>query len=184
MFDSLFATLVSVLPACVTVFRKPDARNLLLSTTNCAWGFFLFSFQVHEKSVLLPLVPSSLLLLGVTDPSWISYINIVAGFSLWPLCKKDGLQLQYLVYNTFWIWFAGFWRITRATSITRRIFQLVQIGTYLAILILHTTENLIEIEDKPDLSVVLNVLLCAPCFGFFYLLTLAELLGFRMIDQL
>jgi len=43
----------------------------------------MFSFQVHEKSVLLPLVPTTLVLAGSLDKntvSWVSWMNNVAMF--------------------------------------------------------------------------------------------------------
>lgn len=169
-------TLASILPGCYILFRNPSTRNLTLCSANCAWGFFLFSFQVHEKSVLLPLIPSSLLLVSEKNGrSWIGYVNIVAAFSLWPLLQKDGLQLQYFVYTGFWIWLSGAWRLHPGTSLFSRLSQLIQAGTYAAIFALHVSEPYVRVEGKPDLPVVLNSLLCAPAFGFFYLWTLCQL---------
>lgn len=168
-----------MLPGCIVLFRTPSARQLLLCTANCAWGFFLFSFQVHEKSVLLPLVPSTLLLYGPFDRSWIGFINIVAAHSLWPLLKKDGLYVQYFVFTAFWIWAGQFWHLREGSSLWQRFSRTIQICTYILIGALHAAEPFVRIQGKPDLMVVLNVLLCAPAFGLFYLLTLAELLGFK-----
>ncbi len=170
--NSLLATIASVIPCCVAVFLRPEPRRFVMGLANCAWGFFLFSFQVHEKSVLLPLMPSSLLLF--TDPehrSWVGYINIVATFSLWPLLKKDGLQMQYFVLTTFWIWLGSFWRLP-----ANRFFRTIHVFTYSAILGMHVLEPLVAIEGKPDLWVVGNVLLCCGCYGVFYLWSLMHVI--------
>lgn len=51
-----------------------------------AMAFFLFSFQVHEKSILLPLMPLALLLVdrdssrGAIDWEWAAFLNNVATF--------------------------------------------------------------------------------------------------------
>jgi alpha-1,3-glucosyltransferase len=71
-------------------------------------GFFLFSFQVHEKSILLPLLPASLLFFSndAEERKWTVWINIISTMSLWPLLKKDGLALQYFIYLPLWTFLA------------------------------------------------------------------------------
>jgi alpha-1,3-glucosyltransferase len=54
---SLLATLAAIAPPCLIIFFKPRKEILPFALATTAWGFFLFSFQVHEKSVLLPLMP-------------------------------------------------------------------------------------------------------------------------------
>lgn len=48
--------------------------------------------QVHEKSILLPLLPLAMLL-GGEQPGLLCWANAVAVFSMLPLLKKDGLAL-------------------------------------------------------------------------------------------
>lgn len=48
--------------------------------------------QVHEKSILLPLLPLTLLL-GREQPRLLRWLNAMAVFSMLPLLKKDGLGL-------------------------------------------------------------------------------------------
>lgn len=47
---------------------------------------------MHEKSILLPLLPLSMLL-GGEQPKLLAWLNLVATFSMVPLLKKDGLAL-------------------------------------------------------------------------------------------
>lgn len=49
---------------------------------------------MHEKSILLPLLPLSLW--AVEVPELAAWANLVAPFSMFPLLKKDGLSLPYL----------------------------------------------------------------------------------------
>ncbi len=46
---------------------SPTVALLLWSLFNCSMAFFLFSFQVHEKSILLPVMPLMLLMSGRSE---------------------------------------------------------------------------------------------------------------------
>ena len=59
---ALFITLIAVLPSQILLFRKATSQKFLLALTNSALGFFLFSFHVHEKTILIPLTTVVLLL--------------------------------------------------------------------------------------------------------------------------
>ena len=56
---ALVATLLASLPSCVQLVRKPTARSFRYSLVVVSLAFFLFSFQVHEKSILLPAIAVS-----------------------------------------------------------------------------------------------------------------------------
>lgn len=82
-------TLLASLPSCMLVFWKPTKIRLVLAQTLVSLSFFLFSYQVHEKSILLCAIPA-LCLLPVFPLSSI-YFCLVATLSLWPLLLKDHL---------------------------------------------------------------------------------------------
>ena len=44
------------------VLLRPTSQNLLFSLTNTSLAFFLFSFHVHEKTILVAAVPLLMLL--------------------------------------------------------------------------------------------------------------------------
>lgn len=46
---------------------SPASHLLPIALFNCSMSFFLFSFQVHEKSILLPLMPLMLFMSGRED---------------------------------------------------------------------------------------------------------------------
>ncbi|KAI8049687.1 glycosyl transferase [Syncephalis plumigaleata] len=54
---SAITTLLAFLPACINVFRRGSQRHLVYAMANSALAFYLLSFQVHEKTILLPLLP-------------------------------------------------------------------------------------------------------------------------------
>ena len=87
------ATLAAFLPSVAHQVARPSRRGLLYGMANSAWAFFLFSFQVHEKSVLLPLLPA--VALAAYEPLLAQWLACAAPFSMFPLLKRDGLQLAY-----------------------------------------------------------------------------------------
>jgi alpha-1,3-glucosyltransferase len=95
-------------PGLLYIAIHPHIKRLPHIFTSTAMGFFLFSFQVHEKSILLPLLPASLLFFSndAEERKWTVWINIISTTSLWPLLKKDGLALQYFIYLPFWLYLA------------------------------------------------------------------------------
>ena len=57
--------------------------------------------QVHEKSLLLPLLP--LTLLAGKQPGVVTWLNLVGTLSMFPLLKKDGLAQAYVATGAlFW----------------------------------------------------------------------------------
>ncbi|KAF0700144.1 Aste57867_9332 [Aphanomyces stellatus] len=91
-----FATLLGFLPSVVDLLRRRPTRvRFFLALFNSSMSFFLFSFQVHEKTILLPLLPVAFLL---SEASLLaSWFGLVATFSMYFLLVKDGLLLPYVV---------------------------------------------------------------------------------------
>ncbi|KFP80239.1 Dolichyl pyrophosphate Man9GlcNAc2 alpha-1,3-glucosyltransferase [Acanthisitta chloris] len=59
---SFAVTFLSLLPACIKLTVQPSLRGFKFALVSCALSFFLFSFQVHEKSILLVSVPVCLVI--------------------------------------------------------------------------------------------------------------------------
>ncbi|RQM21795.1 hypothetical protein B5M09_009397 [Aphanomyces astaci] len=77
------ATLVGFLPSVVDLVRRPPSRvRFFLALFNSSMSFFLFSFQVHEKTILLPLLPVTFLLSEATLLA--SWFGLVATFRFAP----------------------------------------------------------------------------------------------------
>jgi ALG6, ALG8 glycosyltransferase family len=85
-FVSLLATLASITPGLVYIALHPHIKRLPHLFTLTALGFFLFSFQVHEKSILLPLLPASLSFFSADaeERKWTLWFNIAASASYLP----------------------------------------------------------------------------------------------------
>lgn len=185
---SLLLTLLSILPPCVMAsyknlfnskFSKTSTSNskyliLIYGFSATAWGFYLFSFQVHEKTVLVPLI-SSTLLYCLNDHYYISitqWINNMATFSLYPLLKKDGLTLQYFALLALINWLIGGFSIKSNLLFQKRSYfwNSIFILSYFAIFIYHTVDFWFPPPvNYPDLWVILNATISFCCFGLYYL---------------
>ena len=76
----------------------------------------MFGFQVHEKSILLPLLSINMLI--DQDFEFVVWFNNVALYSMWPLFQKDGLQIPYIASLILWNTLAYFQTInTRKDSV-------------------------------------------------------------------
>jgi len=85
--------------------RRPLNLSFLHSLAGVSLSFFLFSYHVHEKTILLPLLPISLLTI-VDYPETFQFFTLLSSFSMYPLMVKDGLVLAYLVLNALFVVFS------------------------------------------------------------------------------
>ncbi|KAK2741771.1 Glucosyltransferase-like protein [Myotisia sp. PD_48] len=186
---ALGATLVSILPSCIMIARYPQAHLLPYALASTAWGFFMCSFQVHEKSVLLPLLPMTLLLGGAGGLSkeiraWVGLANMLGTWTMFPLLKRDELRIPYYVLSLLWAYLVGLPPTSldiyrnRAESLEKAhesgnlhtLTKLIHIPYYVVMVLWHVVEASVPPPTtKPDLWVVLNVLIGASGFGIIYL---------------
>ncbi|KAI9838625.1 MAG: hypothetical protein M1819_004939 [Sarea resinae] len=188
---SLLATVAAISPPCAILFLRPRKELLLLTSATTAWGFFLFSFQVHEKSVLLPLLPMTALLgsNGGLTPAvrgWVGWANMLGSWTLYPLLKRDELRMPYYILNLLWAFLLGLPPMSLSAYFKGRRggegelslpSRLLQLSFYIAMIAWHVLEAFVPTPaGKPDLWVVLNVGIGAAGFGICYLWCLWQLL--------
>ncbi|KAI9740521.1 MAG: Glucosyltransferase-like protein [Cirrosporium novae-zelandiae] len=180
---SLLATLASITPSLLITLFCPRKEVLPWAFSSTAWGFFLFSFQVHEKSVLLPLLPMTLLLAshhGLNAPkrAWVGFANALGTWTMFPLLKRDELRVPYFVLLLLWTYlmglpptsFSAYFGTQPAGQGMRILTKLIHLGFYIVMVAWHVLEGFVQTpEGKPDLWVVLNVLIGAGGFGLCYL---------------
>lgn len=176
---SLGLTGVSILPPTIAAFLYPNRTIAPLALAASAWGFFLFSFQVHEKSVLVPLMPMTLLLGGGLQPqtrSWITWANILGSWTIYPLLKRDGCTIPYFVLTLLWAWLMGVPSMTlfpapgKAEPLNERLTRFLHLCFYAFMIFWHVVEaTLAPPKGKPDLWIVVNVLVGAAGFAICYL---------------
>ena len=95
-------TLASLLPACCCNLRSCyGSGTFVASVVASACSFFLFSFHVHEKSILFPIVVAALIPISMPKESRqeaakvVIVLTFVSLFSMYPLVVKDNLQVLY-----------------------------------------------------------------------------------------
>jgi len=87
----LLLTAVFSLPCGLHLYFKANFRNFLVSMINISLAFFLFSYHVHEKSILLVALPVSLAFPYLPLASL--WFLCIAHFSMVPLYFKDDLMI-------------------------------------------------------------------------------------------
>ncbi|KAL7750715.1 Glucosyltransferase-like protein [Sorochytrium milnesiophthora] len=166
---SLATTVAAFTPGLVFLWRKPTTMGLIYAFASTSMSFFLLSFQVHEKTILVPLLPYTLLM--VVDMArnrwtwrmWNWMINIGC-FSMYPLLKKDGLALQYFCLLALW----NAMLVIHAKQSTRAEYYMrfLEKCSYMVAGAIHLSDWLITPPARlPDLWVVLNVLLSCAVFS-------------------
>ncbi|XP_051752270.1 dolichyl pyrophosphate Man9GlcNAc2 alpha-1,3-glucosyltransferase [Ctenopharyngodon idella] len=95
LFLSFALTLLFNLPSSLKLLSKPTLWQFKLALVNSSLAFFLFSFQVHEKSILLAALPVCLVVNEI--PLIAIWFLLTSTFSMLPLLLKDGLLLPYVV---------------------------------------------------------------------------------------
>ncbi|KAI9798400.1 MAG: Glucosyltransferase-like protein [Piccolia ochrophora] len=181
---SLVATLAAITPPCAILLMKPHNDAIPYGIAATAWGFFLCSFQVHEKSVLLPLLPMTLVLahragFSVSIRAWIGWANILGAWTCFPLLKRDQLRVPYAVLTLVWAYLLALPPASFSAYLGRgasredglaTTTKLVHLSFYALMAAWHVGEALVDPPaGKPDLWVVLNVELGAAGFGICYL---------------
>ncbi|KXJ95763.1 family 57 glycosyltransferase [Microdochium bolleyi] len=187
---SLLATLGAITPPCAVILMRPRRELLPYAFAATAWGFFLFSYQVHEKSVLLPLMPMTLLLAGNAGlakdiRAWVGFANLLGVWTMFPLLQRVDLRVPYAVFTLLWAYLLGLPPVSMstylqdwqshgwqqwATAVVHGLF-------YLCMCAWHVVQaTLTPPVGKPDLWVVANVGVGAAGFSICYLWCLGKLL--------
>jgi len=152
---------------------------LLLALLNSSMSFFLFSFQVHEKTILIPLLPLTLLLSTAPHDSPTFKLGVLANnvsvFSMWPLLRKDGLAAQYIALTLLWNRLIGHDPYVPLQQAT--FFDAITWVVYLGCALLHLLEFAYRPPARyPDLYPVLNVLVSTPVFLFTWLWSIKSII--------
>uniref|UniRef100_A0A8C1RZE6 Alpha-1,3-glucosyltransferase n=1 Tax=Cyprinus carpio TaxID=7962 RepID=A0A8C1RZE6_CYPCA len=84
---TLVCTLLSILPALFKIWHRPNgARGFLRCLVICALGSFMFGWHVHEKAILMAILPLSLLAVDSRkDAGIFLMLSVTSHYSLFPL---------------------------------------------------------------------------------------------------
>ncbi|XP_075054715.1 dolichyl pyrophosphate Glc1Man9GlcNAc2 alpha-1,3-glucosyltransferase isoform X2 [Mixophyes fleayi] len=107
---TLLCTLLSILPAVFRLWFKPQGpQGFLRCLVLCALGSFMFGWHVHEKAILLAILPLSILSVSSAKHAGIYLILTTAGhFSLFPLLfTAQELPIKMLLMTIFTVFSVG-----------------------------------------------------------------------------
>jgi alpha-1,3-glucosyltransferase len=179
---ALGLTLFSIMPPCMIIFLKPKKKLTPLVLAATAWGFFLCSYQVHEKNVLLPILPMILLIaaeggMKSATRAWVGYANLLACWTMFPLLARDELRIPYAVLTLLWSYLIGLppcslgmYFGSTSENTLHWTTKAIHLCTYSAMIVWHGVEMFVRPpSNKPDLWVVANVCIGAAGFGICYL---------------
>lgn len=97
-------TVLAQLPSLVKVFSQPTWETFVGAVTTCGYASFLFGWHVHEKAILLVIIPFSLL--ALRDRRYLGAFRplAVAGHvSLFPLLFTAPEFPIKTLYTSFWL---------------------------------------------------------------------------------
>ncbi|KAF2076732.1 hypothetical protein CYY_001989 [Polysphondylium violaceum] len=160
----LITTLTTLIPIAVGIYKKPNNRTVFLYSLVCsAFSFFLFSFQVHEKTILLACMPISLLILK--HPAIVWWFGVVSTYSMFPLLFKDQLVVPYLsVMAVYLIIGYQYQRSINASTVESKWTKLIYFTSFTGMLVSHVVFQFIQAPASlPDLW-----LLGVCCFSFLH----------------
>uniref|UniRef100_A0A2K5DIA9 Alpha-1,3-glucosyltransferase n=1 Tax=Aotus nancymaae TaxID=37293 RepID=A0A2K5DIA9_AOTNA len=106
-WQRLYAQLIAILPSIFCLWFKPQGpRGFLRCLILCALSSFMFGWHVHEKAILLAILPMSLLSVGKAGDASVFLILTTTGhYSLFPLLfTAPELPIKILLMLLFTIY--------------------------------------------------------------------------------
>nr|CAG4646289.1 EOG090X06YP [Macrothrix elegans] len=103
---TLICTLVAFLPALIILLKRPNQPMVFLrALILCAFASFLFGWHVHEKAILMVIIPFTLLAVSTpTDCRLFLVLSAAGHTSLFPLLFTPfECTLKVFLVFTFWL---------------------------------------------------------------------------------
>ncbi|XP_038137460.1 probable dolichyl pyrophosphate Glc1Man9GlcNAc2 alpha-1,3-glucosyltransferase [Cyprinodon tularosa] len=136
---TLICTLLSILPALLSIWRRPrGSRAFLRCLLICALASFMFGWHVHEKAILIAILPLSILAVESREDAGIFLVLTTTGhYSLFPLIFtpaelpiKVCLMLMFTVFS-----FSALGKLHRAQGSLLRPLEIVYLLGLVAVAI-------------------------------------------------
>ncbi|KAG0726360.1 Dolichyl pyrophosphate Man9GlcNAc2 alpha-1,3-glucosyltransferase [Chionoecetes opilio] len=169
----LLSTVVCMLPSSLHLVARPTLRHLRYALLNASLVFFLFSYHVHEKTILLAAVPACMLV--SEEPFMTTWFLTVSTASLLPLMIQDGLTLPLLALGVLFMALTHHYILPSTEKVAKRTRMWVWMRrTYFlsvaGLAFLTAATLFVQPPDRlPDLFPVLLAIYCCGHFVFFCL---------------
>lgn len=138
-------------------------QKFILGLSYACLVMFMFSYHVHEKQILIPLLPITFL--SSQFPWFVYLFTIWSAFSLYPLMRMDNLQIAY--FSILLVWNGLFYLVNRSkiSKITRE-WKLLIVFSISFITLSHVAQFVwTPPSNLPDLFMVFNSLSSSGVFG-------------------
>lgn len=165
---SLFATVSSFIPSLIQQIKAPSNDGFLYALLNSSFAFYLLSYQVHEKSILMPLLPATLL--ANQEPLLFGWTMVYALLSMFPLIFRDGLVVQYVALLALFgtVFYSDDKRSKKKCRFSGKILASMFLSLFCA-LALHVMYLLL---DQPErYPFLFEAMIMSLCFSQFVILT-------------
>ena len=116
---TMLCVLCAMLPCLVATWHRPLPGKFARAAVCATLSAYLFGYHVHEKAILMPLVPLAVLAAGGTDREAIAefaFLSIVGNYSLFPLLirkEEYGIKVMalagYLLVALPWLQNPDYW---------------------------------------------------------------------------
>jgi len=193
---SFAITFVLSLSSCLALilYRKVSKKITNIVFFNVSMSFFLFSFHVHEKTILLPFL--AYLLNFNKIPEILSSFSVISLFSLHPLLKRENQMIPYFSFLLFtWIttrWLMDCLLLKIKTNINKnfteiklnKLSKILEKLNFIVIILYHYMEFLSPPPDKyPWLYPTLNAAFSFMNFSFFFLFSNYKLINLMIENK-
>jgi alpha-1,3-glucosyltransferase len=185
---SVLLTLLSSSPSiyAIIVYRKSSKKITLMSFFIVSMSFFLYSFHVHEKTILVPFLAFLLNFKEIKEI--LPTFTLVSLFSLYPLLQREDQLIPYTILMFFGYLSARFLNYLsdiqetgllndeRGNDEDKFLYYfklLIQLADYFAIIIV-ITFHILELkvlppQNYPFMFPMINAAVSFLYFLFFYL---------------
>ncbi|XP_011207153.2 probable dolichyl pyrophosphate Glc1Man9GlcNAc2 alpha-1,3-glucosyltransferase isoform X2 [Bactrocera dorsalis] len=172
-------TLLFMLPILIKLFaytsKSESKATFLRAVVICSCSSFMFGWHVHEKALLMCLLPLCLLfVLHSTDATYAYWLSIFGYFSLFPLLHQSCvLLLRYALYLAYVAFMYGqlanLYPNERQTKL-HALEKLYTVGCVLIPLYEHFISPLLHLDEKlPFLPLLLTSLYCGLAVTYFFI---------------
>jgi len=194
---SASCTLLGCIPSIMMVMKRPNRKAFIMSVFNISMSFYMFSYMVHEKTILLPLLP--LTMLFYTYCHVFTTMMLFGLFSNFFLLQKDECDIPYFAILILYAVVGydyeiacvesidrvekskGFW-VDTIIELVKGNHRLIKVITVGVIICFHLMEwFIVPPERLPDIFSVLNVNLSF--IVFFSVWIYSHLLLYKHINE-
>ena len=182
---SLLLTVMStIIPIICMLFGNNFSRQIFnLSFFIVSFGFYLFSFHVHEKTIIVPYLAYLLCFFKIKEilPSF----NLISMFSMYPMLKRENQIIPYFVLSfSFYIVikiiiskYKNSEEVKKENNLRIFIFTLIEIISIIFIIGYHICEKIIPPPQKyPWFYPLINAVFSFTYFIFIFLISNIEIL--------